>query len=263
MIVILATGTGCKSQCDLVEAELRTRESELFKLRDELYKAEAYNMALQHQIHDLGPASSHKVAPEHAGQTYTLKEISLGRGTGGYDDDNCPGDEALQIILQPTDCDGHTIKAPGTLHIEAHEVSQEGLKKPLCTWDIPPQELRKMWRSGLLSTGYHVLLAWKVPPSTAKVRVIAQFMVSDGRAFEADKDVTIRLGYPPRPRVIEGPTEEFMAPADSDLPVLPAPKKDGPYLPASKSKSEKRTSLKPASPGSLRGAARLLPPVRR
>lgn len=266
IILVLSFSSGCKSHCDLVEAELRTRESELFKLRDELYKAEAYNMALQHQVHDLGPTCPQKISPEHALQTYTLKEIALGRGTGGYDDDDCPGDEALQVVLQPNDCDGHTIKAPGTLHIEAQEVSPEGLKKPICTWDIPPQDLRKMWRSGLLSTGYNVVLPWKVPPSTTKVRIIAQFLLSDGRAFEADKDVTIKLPYhPPRPRVLEGQAEEFMAPADTDIPLLPSPKTDaGPYMPASRSKSEKRTSWKPtSSPGLLRDAAKLGPPVMR
>src|SRR5256885_3879302 len=39
--------------------------------------------------------------------------------------------------------DGQAIKAPGHLRVTALEISPEGLKAPLSTWEIPPQELRR------------------------------------------------------------------------------------------------------------------------
>jgi hypothetical protein len=190
--------TGCR-RSDLVEAELRTRERELRETRSGLFQSEAYNQALQSEIHDLRKGS--KLTPERASQIYTIREVVLGRQTGGYDDDNLPGDEALQVVLEPRDPDGQAIKAPGHLRVTALEVSSEGLKTPLSTWEIPPQELRRTWRNGLLSTGYYVVLPWKNWPTSSRVRVVAQFILADGRVFEADKDVTIRLPAPFR-----GPT---------------------------------------------------------
>src|SRR5262249_19604576 len=132
-VAVLMCGTaflpclGCRS-CDLVEAELRTKERELREAKDELFKAELYNEALQNELRAVRPSAVSSLSPEQASQTYTLKEIVLGRQTGGLDDDGKPGDEALQVVLEPRDPDGHAIKAPGSVRVEALQVSPEGLK---------------------------------------------------------------------------------------------------------------------------------------
>ncbi len=217
---------GCRN-CDLVEAELRSRESDLRELRADLARAEGENEALMHEVGALRQGTSSKITPELASQTYTLKQVVLGRGTGGYDEDNCPGDEALQVVLEPRDSDGHSIKAPGALHVEAQEITPEGLKIPLSSWEIPPHQLRRSWRSGLLSTGYVVVLPWQNWPSSEKIRVIARFTLADGRVFEADKDVTIRLApaayrkTAPLPHPLDGPGPVLPEPDET----LPPPRK--------------------------------------
>jgi hypothetical protein len=206
----LLPGGGCRN-CDLVEAELRTRENEVRELRAELLRAESTNDALQREIHAAHTSGTSKVSPELASQMYTLKEVVLGRQTGGIDEDSQPGDEALQVVLEPRDPDGHAIKAPGTLHVEALQIGGEGLKTPLSSWDVSPDQLRRTWRSGLFATGYFVVLPWKVWPTSTRLRVVARFTLPDDRVFEADKDVTIRL--PPQPKVPASP-----APAPAPLP---------------------------------------------
>src|SRR5438445_8195620 len=189
--LLLTILTGCLSlaapgcrRADLVEAELRTRERELRETRSDLDRSELYNQALQSEMGDLRKSgaghsncsnSLSPLTPERASQIYTLKEIVLGRLTGGYDEDKIPGDEALQVVLEPRDPDGQAIKAPGHLRVTALQISPEGLKTPLSTWEIPPQELRRTWRNGFLSTGYYVVLPWQNWPTTPRVRVIAQF----------------------------------------------------------------------------------------
>jgi hypothetical protein len=229
--------SGCR-RADLVEAELRTRERELRETRSKLDSSEFYNQALQSELGELrksgqpGCSSSlHPLTPERASQIYTLKEIVLGRQTGGYDDDSFPGDEALQVVLEPRDPDGQSIKAPGHLTVTALLISPEGLKAPFSTWEITPDQLRRTWRNGLLSTGYYVVLPWKIWPASSRMRVIAQFKLADGRVFEADKDVTIRL--PPNLRGLgdhqppgSPPHQVFphMPPADkNEPPELPGP----------------------------------------
>jgi hypothetical protein len=216
---------GCQ-RCDLVEAELRTREHELQTIKDELGRAACTNEALARELQAIRQSTSAQITPELASQTYTLKQITLGRGTGGYDDDHCPGDEGLQVVLEPKDCDGHTIKAPGALHIEAQEINAEGLKVPLSAWDVPPEQLRRSWRNGFISTGYFVVLPWQNWPNSEGVRVTARFLLADGRLFEADKDITVRVTpvayrkVPAAPDLIGKPVP---APPDEVIP-LPAPR---------------------------------------
>jgi hypothetical protein len=217
--------SGCRS-CDLVEAQLRSRDRELRELREELWRTEAYNGAMHREIVAIRQNAPIRVSPEEASQTYTLKSIQLGRQTGGYDDDEIPGDEALQIQLEPIDPDGHTIKAPGTLYVTAFEVSGEGLKKPLSSWVLAPDELRKRWRSGLLSTGYLIVLPWKNWPTTEKLRIVVQFVLADGRVFEADKDITVKLA-PKQYRKCDVPIETWPNPPP---PRNSEPLQQGPVL---------------------------------
>lgn len=219
----LSALNGCRN-CDLVEAELRTRDRQVRDLRAEVGRTDAFNAALLRELQELRCGTA-RFSPEQASQTYTLKQVTLGRQTGGYDDDGYPGAEALEVFLEPRDADGHPIKAPGSVHIEALEISPEGLKTPLSSWDIPPEHLRRTWRSGLLSTGYDLILPWKNWPTSEKLRVIVQFTLADGRVFEADKDVTLRLApnfeRKPKPALI--PADPSRAP-NSELP-LPPPRK--------------------------------------
>src|SRR5438309_3009975 len=166
---LFSAAAGCR-RADLVEAELRPRARELRESRADLNQSEAYNQALQSELHDVRSSSSSKLTPERASQIYTIREVVLGRQTGGYDDDNCPGDEALQVVLEPRDPDGQAIKAPGTVEVQALEITPEGLKRPLSSWHVPPEELRRTWRSGFLSTAYFLVLPWKNWPTCEHLR---------------------------------------------------------------------------------------------
>jgi hypothetical protein len=239
MKALLALGlffavNGCRN-CDLVEAELRTRENDVRALKGDLGQAQLHNAALMREICALRQNGPALIPPEQAAQVYTLKEVTLGRQTGGYDDDHLPGDEALQVVLEPRDVDGHVIKAPGALQVQALEISTEGLKIPLSSWDVPPDHLRRTWRSGLWTNGYFVVLPWKNWPSSDRVRVIARFTLPDGRVFEADKDVTVHLtpavhrrATPPMP-----PADPPGVPSPVPETPLPVPRKVEPQPVAS------------------------------
>ncbi len=234
--VALCLAPGCRNRSDLVEAELRTKEFQLRTLADEKLRLEAYNDALQREVKSLRDGTPW-MPPEAAAQVYPLRSITLGRPTGGLDEDGKPGDEALQVLVEPRDIDGHTLKTPGTLFIAAQEILPEGLKRPLSQWEISGEALHRSWRSGLITTGYSVVLPWKTWPTTEKVRVVARFVLADGRAFEAEKDVTIRLA-PGAPRRV-APPAEILPP-----PFIPPPPR--PVEPASFSRSARRVPLSEA-----------------
>jgi hypothetical protein len=241
--ILLLSAVGCHSTNAPLEADLRSKDHELDQLRAEMTHLQDYNHSLERELTDLRhtPTAVAKVSPEQASQLYTLTKITLGRQTGGYNDDDVPGDEALQVVLEPRDPDGHSIKAPGTAVVQAVEIDPHGVKHPLCWWKVGPDELRKTWRNGFLSTAYFLILPWKAWPTSEKMRITVQFTLADGRLFEADKDVTVKLvpaeHRKPLPAAdpAEGPAppqpqpQPGGKPADGDQ--LPAPRKLEPGAP--------------------------------
>jgi hypothetical protein len=150
------------------------------------------------------------LTPEGGASIYGVRKIVLGRATAGVDEDSVPGDEALRVWMEPKDADEHTIKSPGTLQVFVYEINSAGLKIPLSTWDVGDDKLKKAWTQGLLSTGYSVTLPWQVPPRVESLRVVARYTTADGRPFEADRDIKVRLlpgaaGRPEMPMVGETP----------------------------------------------------------
>src|SRR5687767_15118264 len=83
--------SGCKKNNDLLENELRARDIQYREALDELGKAELRNDSLYRENEALRKGS--KLTPEQAAQTFGLRRIVLGRGTGGTDEDGLPGDE--------------------------------------------------------------------------------------------------------------------------------------------------------------------------
>jgi len=210
---------GCRNPCELVERELHSKETEIYNLRADNNRLTTCNEALWREVQTLRGTSASPLTPEEASQTYPLRSLVLGRQTGGLDEDSLPGDEALQVMVEPQDADGHTLKVPGTLLIRTLEITPEGLKKPLSSWEISGDSLRRSWRSGLFSTGYYLILPWKCWPSTEKVRVIATLVLSDGRPFEAERDVKVRV----TPAEYRKPASSPVLPAPPPVPTLPVP----------------------------------------
>ena len=255
LTLVIAVG-GCRS-CDRVESELRARENDVRELREEVDRCGIYNQTLQQEVHALRGQLGVPVDGSTPPAAYPVQSLVLGRQTGGRSNDICPGDDALQVQVEPRDPEGQAIQAPGQLVIHTQEINSQGIKQPMSTWVIPPEQLRRSWKNGLLTTGYLLNLPWKVWPSSEKLRVRAQFQLADGRIFEADRDVTVRLTpLKQRPTVVPNnspnpnPAPTFPPapqPANESGPVLlPAPRLIGPALPTSTD----------ASPGPFLGASR-------
>jgi hypothetical protein len=222
---VLACAAGCRSNSSLVEAELRQRDSQVRELRDEVDRCGAYNQALEQELRNLRGDGLAPDSPERGQPGYPVRSLTLGRGTGGRDEDGLPGDEALEVHIEPRDPEGNVTRAPGAAIVQVVEIGPDGIKRPLSSWEISQDQLRRSWRTGLLTTGYVVVLPWKIWPSTEKLRVTVQFRLADGRLFEADRDVTVRVA----------PANQRPHPG---LPVLPAPIPAGPPDPAGPSISE-------------------------
>ncbi len=239
--VALFAAAGCRSigkpdgRYDALEAELRTRTHELEQARlerDQLRGlAETYGRQLQPGRPPFAQPTGFGFA-QHEGPTVPLRDVSLANGTGGVDDDGLPGDESLMVVVVPKDDDGTAVKLPGKLVVTASEINKQGLKTPIGRWEVPPEQLRKTWRSGLLTSGYFVPLRWDTAPGSDKLRVSVQFITLAGQPFEADKDVSVKplpgvgphagpVAIPPPGVPDRPPTEELPPPAARLMPAKP------------------------------------------
>jgi hypothetical protein len=181
---------------ELLEADLRSQERHIQELKDELDRKEGVIHGLDYEVERLQQsAAGVKPPPGEPQVPGVIKDIALGRLTGGFQQNaKVRFDDAMQIILEPRDSDGSTIKAPGSVHVDLFEITPQGLKAPLSSWDITSRELRRMWDQPLIGgSGYRIVLPFKAIPTTEKLRVIVRFMTLDGKLFEAERDFSIKL----------------------------------------------------------------------
>jgi hypothetical protein len=195
-------GAGCRN-CDAVEAELRIRDQQNQALHSRLRQAELNNMVLQRELYEQrtvlppGPgASSWQLQAPPTVTGSTVQRVTLGRLTGGHSGGSGSGDDSLEVVLEPRDSGDRVLKAAGSLQVSALEITPEGVKRPIGTWDMSADQLASKWRSGLFGSAYNLILPWQQSPATTQVRIVVRF-TSDGKTFEAERDVAIRLGARP------------------------------------------------------------------
>jgi hypothetical protein len=229
-LALVAGACGCRSSCSRVESELAARESDVRVLKDQLAQSEGLSATLFRDLQAArGLPGPHGVV-EPLPPRYPVKNIALGGMTGGVPSATFPGDDALQVLIEVRDHEDQPLKVPGHVHVEALEVTPEGLKRPLSAWEVPVEHLRGKWQQGLFNTGYLLTFPWKVWPTTDKVRVVVRFTLLDGRPFEAEKTITVRL-LPEASRPKEVPTPAPVLPIPTPAPVLPPPTPSAPVLP--------------------------------
>lgn len=228
---------GCRGRSDLVEAELRYKDRHLREVTAERDSLAQLNSAFENTLRSNPPCPPNVGSGGHA-QCH-IKNIEVGRGTSGIDEDKCPGDEGIQVIIVPRDGEGSAVKAPGQARITALQITPEGLKVPLSAWDVSSAYLRRNWNTGLLSSGYHVSVPWQVVPCSEKLRILVMFQTPDGAVFEAERDIQVRLPQgappaagPPAGIAIPGPPAPAAIPG-SGMPPLPGGDPAAPPPPSS------------------------------
>ncbi|MBP3957135.1 hypothetical protein J8F10_17865 [Gemmata sp. G18] len=275
--VLLTFLAGCKTnnRYDLIESELRTREKELADTRAALDQSR--NLLRAYEASQR-PAPTNDRQPGATGTSggafFPVKEIAIARGTGGVDDDGVPGDEGLVVVIVPKDEDGSAVKVPARALIAAWEITPAGLKNPIGSWNLSADKLRPTWKSGLISTGYFVAVPWQTLPSTDRVRIAVRLVTTDGRTFEADRDITVKPPAPPRAGAGGNvlPYPQPTAPDGPRVPTIPTPPGSGggrqPIFPEMPPPGVPSTippgteELPPPAPSNSERGARLLPPER-
>lgn len=190
--------TKTRQEQDLVEADLRSQERHIQELKAEVERRDGTIHGLDLEVEKLQQSAIKNQPAGEPPAPGIVKEITLGRLTGGYrNNPKALYDDSVQFLIEPKDADGHSIKVPGSVHIELFEYASNGVKVPLSAWDISQRELRRSWDQPLFGgPSYRILVPFKALPANEKMRVIVRFTTLDGKLYETERDFSIRLPGP-------------------------------------------------------------------
>ncbi|MFM7539702.1 MAG: hypothetical protein ACKO9Z_08590 [Planctomycetota bacterium] len=246
---------------DKLESTIRQREQRIIQLQEDIDKLAGYNMALQTEVRIMRgqplPSSCDPFTP-----LYPVRSVVVGRSTTPIDDDRLPGDEGVQVVLEPRDADGKLQRAPACASVTIVEVDGQGLKSPIGTWDYSPEQMRASWKQGLLTSGFVLNCLWQAPPKSDRVKIMASFTMEDGRRFEAEKELAIK---PPvdRSGAFPGSGSALPAPGASTPGVLelPVPQQPVPLPLPRMNPVPGPAPVEPAKPTGPTGLPNAVPPA--
>jgi len=222
LLALPATGCRTNNSKDRLETSLRQREKEIALMREDIDRIAGYNLALQTEIRSMrgqpGPSSCDPFTP-----LYPVRSIVVGRTSTAMDEDGKPGDDAVQVVLETRDGDGKLFRAPGRVQMQMLEVSPEGLKNPIGVYQFSAEEMRPLWKQGLLTSGYVFTLPWQTPPRQDKVRVVASFTMEDGRQFEAEREIKVKPPSASSLRLVPESTGGITVPGSASGMPIPLP----------------------------------------
>lgn len=131
-------------------SEIEKLRSDKAELNSQLEQLKSQSGQLQKQIKVLSGLSKDEIE-----DLYKLQRIKLGGYTNFYDKDKDGKKEKLIVYIQPIDQDGDVIKVAGAVEVQLWDLNREVGEALLAEWDVPPNQLRKLWYAAL-KTNYRL-----------------------------------------------------------------------------------------------------------
>lgn len=235
LVAVALCALGCVST-EPLERDLRQKEGQISRLTQDaqtsgyhLEVCRRENEALRTQLEQPG---RQPLLPEQAARMFSLKEIALAaRGTGGLNSDNLPGDDGIQVLIEPRDGQGDVVKSPGSLSFELFDLAGAESQRRVGYWEFSLQDTAARWQSGWLSQGYRFELPWQAGyPRHADLTLHVRLTTPDGRQFDATRQIRVEPMPSQLPPSV--PAKPTIAPVQPSLPASPVdPALKGPVLP--------------------------------
>jgi hypothetical protein len=145
---------GCENAATRSILELEEERNTLIREKKELTsqfeksKSENKNLKKRIQVRDNLPPG---VEPKNL---YRLQKINITKYTDFYDKDKDGKKEKLIVYIQPIDDDGDMVKAPGAVEVRLQDPNKNDDQVPVGQWRVEPNQLKKLWFTGFISTSY-------------------------------------------------------------------------------------------------------------
>lgn len=196
LLLLSCVSLGC-AKPSRANIELRKQNAELRNQVDQLRRQREADRAAIEAL-ESGLPMVEQLPAERIEGLFTSHGLSFGRLTGGLDRDrDTPGDEALRVVITPTDQDGQNLKAAGSFVIEAFDL-ERGSDVRIGRWEIDQPTARQRWHGSGMLYAYVFELPWQQPPTNAELTIKVSFTDAlTGRTHKVQKVVAVKP--PPRP----------------------------------------------------------------
>ncbi|HEV7279100.1 MAG TPA: hypothetical protein VGN57_02705 [Pirellulaceae bacterium] len=117
------------------------------------------------------------------------------RLTGGLDFNGAPGDDGLNVVVEPRNQDDVFVPLAGQMSLVLLDPRQEGDAARVARWDLPPDEVRRRIKTDeATAPGIHLKLPWNaLPPSHEDLLLFVRYQTPDGRQVEAQAALTLAV----------------------------------------------------------------------
>lgn len=115
------------------------------------------------------------------------------RLTGGLDFNGAPGDDGLNVVIEPRNQDDDFVPLAGKVSLVLLDPREEGDAARVARWDLPPDEVqRRIKTDEATAPGIHLKLPWNaLPPSHEDLLLFVRYETADGRQVEAQAALTV------------------------------------------------------------------------
>jgi hypothetical protein len=138
------------------------------------------------------------------------------RSTGGADFDRQPGDDGLNVVIEPHNQHGHCVSEPAALTIVLLDPALSGQSARVARWEIDETAAQAALRSGDQEQGMALRLPWPGDkPENTRLNLFVRYHKPSGEVLEAEREIRISpnervaQGWTPRPprslEEIQGP----------------------------------------------------------
>jgi hypothetical protein len=154
LATLLLAGCGIGSErVSPLEMKVRNLEQEKAQLAGQLEQSRIETEQVKAQVKALAVLPQDK----KESQFYALESVKIARFTDFYDKSGDAPQKKLIVYVQPVDQAGDAIKTAGAVSIQLWNLNDPNSKALLGQWQVMPDQLYKLWFSGLLSTAFRLM----------------------------------------------------------------------------------------------------------
>ena len=206
---LAALAGGCQTQDSALQSKVIALQQENSRLADEKKALQNYIDEQNKQLETLRSLGGEK----RLEKLYVVKNIQLGRFTGGVGGTDTSGDTGVKVYLEPMDQYGSILKAAGDVKVDIYDLAAPPSENLVheCRYSI--DEVAKQWFGGFGVYHYTFECNWKTPPKHDEITIRVEFTdYLTGQKFSAQTVAKIKM-TPVRVALTSQPTSATSQPA--------------------------------------------------
>lgn len=160
LLVVAACAAGC------ADNQAVTLRQKVVQLESQLQSCENDRSSQQAQINKLQErlTVARAITPEELKKVFHPEQVKIAQLSGGVDYDGQPGDDGVNVYLQPIDQYGDVLKAAGDTRIELYDLANPPGQQQIGVYTFPVDEAAKNWFSFFGTYQYTFKCPWKNGP---------------------------------------------------------------------------------------------------